>query len=184
MRGVYASRMIRFASAVFSCTLVAAFVAPAFADAQSDLDRAIATTEATKSYHMAMSSSAMSFQGDFVAPSAVHMTMRGMETINVNGKMYMRRGSGAWQSIPGAGFTDSDMLQMFKTHRADFRAKDVGMKLVDGRSLHAYNVQNLKTGHPETVYLDGSGRIVRVDAPKMTMRFSNFGESVRIAAPM
>ena len=177
--------MTRFVSAFFSFALICSAAAAAFADAQSDLTRAIAATEAVRSYHMTMTGRRMQFQGDVIPPSTMHVTMSGMEIINVNGKMYMRQGSAAWQMLAGGGgFTDSDVLQMMKTHRSDFHATDIGMKSVGGQTLHAYRVENSKTGKPETVYLDGSGRIVRVEAPSVTVQFSNFGAPVHIAAPI
>ncbi len=177
--------MTRFASAFLSFALVCSAAAPAFADAQSDLTRAIAATEAVKSYHMSMTGRRLQFQGDVIPPSTMHVTMGGMEIINVNGKMYMRQGSAGWQMLRGGGgFTDSDVLGMMKAHRLQYHATDIGMKNAGGQSLHAYRVDNQKTGHPETVYLDGSGKIVRIESQSVTVLFSNFGAPVHIAAPI
>lgn len=177
--------MIRFVSAVTSAALAWSIAVPAFADASADLNTAIDRTMATHSYHLVMVTAHGTFAGDYVYPSTTHMTMAGVEVINVNGKMYMRQGSGSWQTLPGeSGMSDSDALQTLKLHRQDYRASDLGMQSVDGQSLHAYHVDDLKTGRPQTVYVDGGGRIVRVDASKVSIRFSHFGEPAHIVAPI
>jgi hypothetical protein len=177
--------MIRFVSAVTSAVLACSIAIAALADASSDLYRAIDRTEATHAYHLVIATQHGTFAGDYIYPSTTHMTMAGMEVINVNGKMYMRQGGGSWQTLPGgSGVSDSDALQLMKLHRQQFRASDLGMKVVDGGSLHAYHVDDLKTGRPQTVYVDGGGRIVRVDAPSVSIRFSHFGEPAHIVAPI
>jgi hypothetical protein len=177
--------MIRFASLCSSVALALSIATPAFADASSDLYRAIDRTEAAHSYHLVMTSARGSFAGDYIYPATMHVTMAGMEMININGKMYLRRGTGEWQAIPGGmGATDVDALQTMKLNRADYRASDLGMRLADGKAMHEYHVDNLKTGRAEFVYVDASGRVARVDAPTLTVRFSRFGQPAHIVAPI
>jgi hypothetical protein len=59
------------------------------------------------------------------------------------------------------------------------------MRTVPSGSFHAYAIHD--TTHPNvknTVYLDSSGRIARMDIDAQIVTFSRFGQRVSIQAPM
>ena len=73
-------------------------------------------------------------------------------------------------------------------HRAmrarDVDAKDLGMRTIDGASLHAYSVTNPKSHKIDTVFLDNGGRITRVEGRGAVITISKFNTPMTIAAPI
>jgi len=94
--------------------------------------------------------------------------------------------SRVWTKYPGVDVmqTQTDPLKAFAAKAADYQVDDLGMKLVDGATLHAYRTTNLKKKYLAMMYIDGSGRIVRMETGTMVMVMSKFGEAVTIVAPM
>jgi len=75
----------------------------------------------------------------------MHMTMKDMEVIVIDKTMYMKQG-GAWTKYPGVDImqTDSDPLKTLAAKMGDYTVDDLGMKVVDGASLHAYRTTRPK----------------------------------------
>ncbi len=188
----------RCGAALLSILVVIGFVRPASADLNGPLENAMMTMMKGGSYHFDMTSviggSTETNSGDVASLSPLRMRatmtspqMGTMEMILLPSAGYMKMGSGAWQKLPGAsaiGFSQMDVASMMAKDRAQLTVVDLGMQLKDGAMLHAYRVTDSARKITETVYLDGAGRIARLEAPRLVMRFSKYGEPVNIAAPI
>jgi outer membrane lipoprotein-sorting protein len=188
----------RCCAAWLSVLIVVGFVRPASADLNGPLENAVTTMMKGGSYHFDMTSASgggtETNSGDVasLAPLRMRATVTSpqtgtMQMILLPSAGYMKMGSGAWQKIPGAaamGFSQMDIASMMARDRAQTTVVDLGMRLKDGALLHAYRVTNSAKKITDTVYLDGAGRIARVEAPQIVMRFSRYGEPVNITPPM
>jgi hypothetical protein len=157
----------------------------ALADGSSALKDALVATMKLTTYHMTMTSPQGVVEADVINPGRMHVKMKDGEMIVVDKTMYMKQ-AGVWTKYPGVDVmqTQTDPLKAFAAKAADYQVDDLGMKLVDGATLHAYRTTNLKKKYLAMMYIDGSGRIVRLETGTMVMVMSKFGEAVTIVAPM
>jgi hypothetical protein len=76
---------------------------------------------------------------------------------------------------------------LVKSHD-DIVVTDLGPRTVDGSVLHAYGVKPGNSTKTVTMYLDGNGALVRIDAISHdgtnSVRFSNVNGPITIAAPV
>jgi hypothetical protein len=171
---------------IATVALIAACTVAARADAPATLKQALLTTMKLPTYHMTMVSPVNgTIEADVANPGRMHITMKNMEMIVIDGTMYMKQG-GAWRKFPGVDImkTQSNPLQALAANKDNFTVDDLGTMTIDGAALHAYRTTNVRTKSVGTVYVDGSMRIVRIEAGQMVMKMSKFGEPVTIAAPM
>jgi hypothetical protein len=167
--------------------LAGATTLPALADPSADLRNALATTAREPSYHMTMTSSATGVvEADMVNPGRMHMVMKkmNMESIVIGDTMYMKQ-NGVWRKLPGSSTgAASNPLKAMAAKWNMVKVTDLGQKLAAGSMLHAYRVTNLRTQSTDTVFLDGSGRMVRFEQGTTVFEMSKFGEPVTIVAPI
>jgi hypothetical protein len=158
----------------------------ALADGTSVLKNALVTTMKLPSYHMTMVTPVQgTVEADVINPGRMHMTMKGAEIIVVGQTMYMKQG-GAWRKYPGVDVmqTQTDPFKKLAAEAGTYTVADVGMKVVGGVPMHAYRSTSLKNHNVATLYVDGGGRIVRMETGTTVMTMSKFGEAVSIVAPM
>jgi hypothetical protein len=168
--------------------LVAVSSAPAFADATGDLKNAAANFMKLTSYHIDVAGShGPVAQADVVPPSRVHAIVPHAETILVDSTLYIKV-HGSWHQFqmhgPSKLFDQPNYSKMVLDHVRDVDAKDLGMRTVDGASLHAYSVTNPKSHKTDTVFLDNGGRITRVEGRGAVITISKFNTPMTIAAPI
>jgi hypothetical protein len=164
--------------------LVAATTAPAFADASSDLKNAMIGFMKLTSYHMDMTfARGAPVSADVVNPGSYHTFSSGTEAIVVKNTMYLKL-NGAWRKYSSsvAGL-QPDFSKTLAAHNG-IVATDLGPRTVGGALFHAYGVKNPKTGKVEKIYLDGSGRIARIEADTVVMKISRFNAPMTIKAPI
>jgi len=157
----------------------------AFADVPAGLASAIATTQKATSYHVSIAAATGTTEADIVEPDRIHSVSPKSELIAIGPTLYVKVG-GAWRQIAGGGaqLAPMDVPRQIASHLPDITATDLGMKTVDGQTLHDFHTDDPKLKQTSTVYVDGSGRIVRVETGTTIVRLSNFNESVTITAPM
>jgi hypothetical protein len=171
--------------------LVAFTAAPALADPKSDLVSAMMQFQKASSFHIAATGYGKTIDMDMALPGKMHATMGGMEAIKIDNTTWVKMG-GQWRqfAIPGL-----DMMTGFVTHAVDVASgkadsndmlvTDLGTKSPDGSPLHAYQVTSKSGKDATTLYLDNTGKLVRVDAPdNAIVRFSKFNAIDPIVPPM
>jgi len=174
---------------------LAAAAVPAYADSTSDaVQRAALATFHAKSLHMTVANATgPAVDLDLVPPANMHVKVGGsMEMIKIGSAMYVNV-KGKWHQmhIPGMGMLTNIVGNAQQYAKPDsFNAVDKGSSIVDGMSLHAYDVTG-KTTHakvPTTMYVGDDGFIHRMDvhsrAGATTIKFSNFNVPVTIVAPI
>jgi hypothetical protein len=162
---------------------VTGFAKPARADAL--LDAAMKTFD-SKSYHMqVMATDGVVTEVDVVVPDRLHLINPKSEMIVIGSTLYLKQG-GSWRQIPGQGtqVANIDVIGLLHKNYTDIVSTDLGMKAVDGAQMHAIRVNNPKTQAVWTVYIDGAGRIARIDSDKAVVRITKFGEPINISAPI
>jgi hypothetical protein len=155
---------------------------PASADVAPALTNAVALMSKLPSYHMSMTSPEGAAETDVSNPGKMHTVMKAGEIYIIGPTMYMKISS-KWTKFANSG--DSDVLARYHKFASNYTSKDLGMRTVPGGTFHAYAVHDTK--HPtvkNTIYLDGSGRIARIDIDASVVTFSRFGVPVSIQAPM
>ena len=164
---------------------LAAFAAPALAGSSDSLTNAALNTTKQSSYHISMTTAQGTTEGDVVNPDRMHMVSKGAETIIIGSTAYVKIG-GSWRKmdVGRMGSMQANVAQAIAKYRGDYTSTDLGTKIVDGAPMHAYRVNNAKTHRTETVYVDGSGRMARVESGPIVIRFTKFNEPVTITAPM
>lgn len=166
--------------------LTAACALPAHADPGGDIERALANTFSQSSYHMHMTTqNGEVVDGDVVTPDRMHVTVKGGELIVIAGTTYFKL-NGTWQKFPGANpmQTRADVLHNLQVNKDKYTVTDLGMKLVGGVPLHAYQTTEPATKRTTLIYVDGEHRIVRIDTGGDIMELSRFGQAVSITAPI
>jgi hypothetical protein len=194
MRRPFGARLL---AALLPLLVLLVAVHPASADLTPPLENAINKMLAEGSYHFDMTMTAgadvTKSAGDVasISPMRMRMTMDmgpggTMQMIVLPPNAYMKQGTASWKAFPGgmSSFTNTDIRSMIAKDRADASVVDLGMRSRDGSMLHAYRVENTKTKTVSTVFLDHTGNMVRFEVDTTVMRFSNFGEPVKISAPM
>ena len=180
------------ASALFALGTLAAV--PAYASPTDDVRGAMMRFAGLSSWQMTFGAGARTGTMDFVKPDNMHMQSSGMEMVRVSKTTYMKMGSGAkWMKIPdteGAGPTDiADRVRKMAKQANGVTATDLGMKTVDGESLHAYRMKQ-SDGTESTVYIARDGYVHRIvgkgngGGSDNTIRFSKFNQVAPIHAPM
>lgn len=175
-----------------TAALVALCVAPALADPTSDVKGALIGLAGASSYHVTITAaSGPTVAADFVKPGKVHVTAGPMELIMIDKATYVKMSS-TWHqfSFPGIEHVLGPLTHaqdLVQSHD-DIVVTDLGSKTVDGGVLHAYGVKPGNSTKSVTMYLDGSGALVRIDAagPNGTnvVRFSNVNGPITIEAPV
>jgi hypothetical protein len=109
-----------------------------------------------------------------------------MQMVVLAPNTYMKMGNAPWKKFPADPSTWAQLSVAgdFAKNKANFTATDLGVQIKDGQTLHAYRVVNTVRNTTQTIFLDSAGRIARLEAPNLVMRFTNFGENVTIAPPM
>jgi hypothetical protein len=164
---------------------LAAFAAPALAGSSDSLTNAALNTTKQSSYHISMTTAQGTTEGDVVNPDRMHMVGHGIETIVIGSTAYLKI-KGAWSKMnaPGSGSMQMDVAKVIAKSRGDYTATDLGTRVVDGAPMHAYSATNATTHRTDTIFVDGSGRIARVESGPVVIRFTKFNEPVTITAPM
>jgi len=165
--------------------LVAATAGPTFADASSDLKNAMIGFMKLTSYHMDMTfTHGAPVSADVVNPGSFHTFSAKNESIVVNKVMYVKL-NGAWRKFPfNTASMQPDFTKTLAAHHGDIAATDLGPRIVGGAALHAYGVKNATTHKTETVFLDGGGRIARIEAGTVVMKISKYNVPMTIKAPI
>lgn len=168
--------------------LVAATTAPAFANANDDVKNAMIALARASSYHMEIATGqGMQMSADVENPGRFHTYSPHAESIVVNGAMYMKMG-GAWQKFPAAAMrgmpSPADFMKTMTAQHNDYVATDLGMRLAGGTMLHAYKVTSAAKGRTDTIYLDSSGKLARIEADASVIRFSKFNVPLNIHPPI
>jgi len=164
--------------------LVVATAAPALANANDDVKNAMTVLIKASSYHMDIAGAhGMLASADVENPGRSHTYSPEAESIVVNGTMYMKM-HGTWQKLPGNMGQMPSPADFTKSMAPNaFAATDLGPRLVGGVMLRAYNVTNTKK-QSSTIYLDGSGRPVRIESDTTVIRISKFNAPMNIRAPL
>jgi hypothetical protein len=166
------------ATALFAARSASADVAPA-------LTNAIVLMSKMPSYHMSMTTPDGPAETDVSNPGKMHTVMKAGEMYMIGPTMYMKIG-GKWTKFGNSNSnSDSDVLARYHKFASNYSSDDLGMRTIPGGTFHAYAVHD--TTHPNvknTMYLDGSGRIVRIDIDANVVTFSRFGVPVSIQPPM
>ncbi len=173
--------------------LVCATTTAALADPTSDVKTAMTNLGNASSYHLTATAAGHTIAGDYVKPGKMHAAFGPMEVIQVDGATYVKLRS-TWHhfAIPGASRLEQP-FSMAKGFSGSASSKiavdDLGMKTVDGASLHAYLVK--VASHPEkssTVYVDSNAMPVRIEHTGShgteVVTLSNFNAPVSIVAPI
>jgi hypothetical protein len=158
----------------------------ALADPSPALVAAVIATTNQPSYHLTITSPrAGTTEADMVKPDKMHVIMKDGESIVIGSTMYMKMG-GKWTKMSAAGMWSDPTaaVKLLQTHHADYTSVDLGMRTAGGVPYHAYSVTDTKKHTTETVYIDGAGRLGRVEARGTVIVFSKYGETVSIQAPM
>jgi hypothetical protein len=150
-----------------------------------DLFNAALNTSKQSSYHITITTPHGTMEGDIVNPDRMHMFSKDSETIMIGPTAYLKIG-GAWRKMNfgSMGSMQADEAKAIAQHRGDYVATDLGTRIVDGAPMHAYRATDTKTHRVDTIYVDGSGRMARVESSGTVVRFTKFNEPVTIKAPM
>jgi hypothetical protein len=163
--------------------LFAAYAASA--DVSPAVTNAIVLMSKLPSYHMSMTTPEGPAETDVSNPGKMHTVMKAGEMYMIGPTMYMKIG-GKWTKFANSNSnSDSDVLARYHKFASNYSSQDLGMRTVASGSFHAYAIHD--TTHPNlknTIYLDGSGRIARMDIDAQVVTFSRFGVPVSIQAPM
>ena len=163
--------------------------ASAYADATGDVRAAMQRFLSLSSYEMSSTSGSQSVTVDLVKPSSRHVRSARGEIISIGSDFYLKRGSGGWTKLPAS--SSNVMLPAFDNmgslgrHPSNATATDLGLKSIDGETLHAYLVKG-SDGHAVTVYVGRDGLVHRVDnaGGPGGVRLSKFNAVPPIHAPM
>ena len=171
---------------LLAAALVVAVAAPALADPAADVRSAMIAFAKLTSYHLNVQAQGRTIDVDMVIPGKTHIVTSGAEVIAIDGTTWVKAG-GSWRQIafPFMGQLTGmyqSALDALRNPSGDFAVTDLGMKNVDGESLHAYLVKG-NGGDGSTVYLDRKGALARVDTSNGFVRFSKFNAPIAIDPP-
>lgn len=172
----YLAAVLLAATALFAARSASADVAP-------PLTNAIVLMSKLPSYHMSMTTPNGPAETDVSNPGKMHTVMKAGEMYIIGPTMYMKIG-GKWTKFANSN-SNSDVLARYHKFASNYSSQDLGMQTVPGGTFHAYAIHD--TAHPNvknTIYLDGSGRIARIDIDASVVTFSRFGVPVSIQPPM
>jgi hypothetical protein len=164
--------------------LVAVTAAPALADANADVQNAMIAFTKLSSYHMEITTEkSRTIVADYASPGRYHTTSAGFESIIIGPTMYMKM-NGAWKKLPGSMGSMTDYTKNLTEHPHGIVVTAIGPRVVGGVPLRAYHVTDGATRRTQTVFLDGTGRVVRIETGSMVMTVSRFNAPISIHAPM
>jgi hypothetical protein len=173
---------------LLALALALAAYAPALADPASDVRGAMLALAKATSFHISATAGGQDVEADFLPPAKAHFVAGPVEVITVAGTTWVKLG-GSWRqfTVPGmdriTGFVQGT-IDTLRNPPDDLVVNDLGMKSVDGTTLHAYTVASKSGGYTNTVYLDRSGLLARIDAPNASVvRFSKFNAPLTIDPP-
>jgi hypothetical protein len=157
----------------------------ASADVSPAVTNAIVLMSKLPSYHMSMTTPEGPAETDVSNPGKMHTVMKAGEMYVIGPTMYMKIG-GKWTKFANSSSNSSgDVLARYHKFASNYSSQDLGMRTVPSGAFHAYAIHD--TTHPNvknTIYLDSSGRIARMDIDAQIVTFSRFGQPVSIQAPM
>jgi hypothetical protein len=177
------------AAGAFGLGVLVIAAVPAHADATGDVRAAMVKFLGLSSYEMSSGTGARSGTVDIVKPHSRHVRMATGEIISIGSDFYLKRGNSGWMKLPAsAGASAAGAFVNMETlgrKVSGATATDLGMKSVDGETLHAYRVRD-SGGHDVTVYIARDGFVHRVeDASRPgAVRFSKFNAVAPIRAPI
>jgi hypothetical protein len=164
--------------------LVASTAAPVLADPTGDIQNAMIAFTKLSSYHMEIATgTGQTIVSDYASPGRYHTIAAGTEAIIVGPTMYLKL-NGAWQKLPGSMGPMTDYSKNITKHPRGIVVTALGPRIVGGAPLRAYRVVDTATHKPSTIFLDGSGRLVRMETGSIVMTISRFNAPVSIHAPM
>jgi hypothetical protein len=183
--------MTRSITAGVLVTIVTLAGVPAYASAIDDVKGAVLRLAALSSYQMSFGAGARSATMDIVKPNSMHMQSKAVEMISVGGSAYVKSGGRGWIKIPSStsqGMATSPYTDWARVAMSDTKgvsATDLGMKSIDGETVHAYLMT--KDGKQSTMYVGGDGLPHRIDSgtsPGQSVRFGKFNAVAPIRAPI
>jgi hypothetical protein len=163
--------------------------APAYADATGDVRAAVMKVVGLSSYEMSFGTGSRRGTMDFAKPGNGHVRTATGEMIVIGSDFYVKRGNSGWMKLPASASVTAmrtfDNMGSLGRRPSNATATDLGMKSVDGESLHAYRVKD-SDGHEATVYVGRDGFVHRVADGNGTggVRLSKFNAAPPIHAPM
>ena len=175
---------------MFALGAVFTLAAPAYADATGDVRAAVLKVVGLSSYEMSFGTGSRSGTMDFAKPGNWHVRTATGEMIVIGSDFYVKRGNSGWMKLPASASANAmrtlfDNMGSLGRRPSNATATDLGMKSVDGESLHAYRVKD-SDGHEATVYVGRDGFVHRVADGNGTggVRLSKFNAAPPIHAPM
>jgi hypothetical protein len=177
------------AAGAFGLGVLVIAAVPAYADATGDVRAAMQRFLSLSSYEMSSISGSQSVTVDIVKPNSRHVRSATGEIISIGSDFYLKRGNSGWRKLPAS--ESASAVATFKNMESMGRkvngatATDLGMKSVDGETMHAYRVTETG-GRQWTVYIGRDGfvhRIASVSGPNGS-RFSKFNAVPPIRAPI
>jgi hypothetical protein len=172
-----------FLAAVWTAAAVLLAARLASADVSPALTNAIVLMSKVPSYHMSMTTPAGVAETDVSNPGKMHTVMKAGEMYLIGPTMYMKI-SGKWTKFANST-SNGDVLARYHKFASNYSSQDLGMRTVPSGTFHAYAIHD--TTHPNvknTIYLDSSGRIARIDVDASVVTFSRYGVPVSIQPPM
>ena len=169
--------------------LAMAAVAPASANPTDDVHAALLKFAALSSYEMTFGTGARTGTLDFVKPDAMHVTMGPVEMIRIRKATYVKQPPRGWMKIadvPAAGPAEmADRIREIANKPNGLSVTDLGMKNVDGETLHAYRVTQ-RNGSPSICYVarDGLPHRFQGERADSVVRLSKFNAVPAIRAPI
>ncbi len=125
--------------------------APASADATSDMVAMAQTFAAVQSFHADITTpKGITMSMDMIKPDKFHVTMNGMQVIEIGSDMWMNM-TGSWQHMNMGGAMiqrPMDMARNAGMHGnapSDYQITDLGPAMLDGIPAHKYHMAG-KTG--------------------------------------
>jgi hypothetical protein len=180
---------MKFIASLLACIALA--TTAVLADPVGDITAANAKFSTVKSYRTTFTQpDGKTMQVETINPDRTHVISPQMEMISIADTVYMRFGGRAWQKVPPSlASTTSNQASLQKLYGnlpTSTVVRDLGMKTVDGDSLHAYSVQ--RPNEPvSTLYIGADGLPSRVEVTTargtMSMHVYDYNAPITIVAP-
>ncbi|HZO94910.1 MAG TPA: hypothetical protein VFB22_14295 [Candidatus Baltobacteraceae bacterium] len=186
----------------FVALLAVVLPLPAFAAPADDVKAAMLKLAHAHAYHVTIAGGAGGggMEMDFVRPDRIHMTNGAMEMIRVGATMWVKV-NGSWMQIPmqggamgarggpAAASASVSQAQALADHPEEIATvTDRGPKLVDGETLHVYDVQQSGSSGTLTIFVGADGfphamETVDKQGKVSHMRFSRFDDPAIAITP-
>jgi hypothetical protein len=183
--------MIRTTAAGVFFALFTLSGVPAHASATDDVRAAMLRFAGLSSYEMTFGTGGRHGTLDFVKPNSMHMVSGPFEMIRIGTTTYVKQGARGWMKIAdthGAGSDEvANRIRALASKPNSVSATDLGMKNVDGETLHAYRVTTQNDRSSSTCYIGADGLPHRIDsgqAGNSSVRISKFNAVAPIRAPI